>query len=158
MVRRRTSGTKKTNEDSLTAKQRFAAFANIARTTYRAAPVAVGIKLTGSIISATVPLATAYFAAQTTTALAAGFAGDERAGERAMMYVIVTALLGVFMSVWSSVVNYINEFTSYKINAAVTDQLYEHFISLNYSLYDDKSVADRFDKAQNFATFFSRFF
>lgn len=149
---------KTTRDDILTFRERIKALGNVAKTTFQAAPIAVVLKLIGSIVTAVVPLATAYFAALTTTALAAGFAGDEQAGGQAITYVIITALLGVFMTVWSSITGYVDQIANFKINAVVTDRLYEQFASLEYALYDDRSIADRFDKAQNFAAFFSRFF
>ena len=145
-------------DDTLTLRERLKALGGVAKTTFQAAPVSVVLKLIGSVVTAAVPLATAYFAALTTTALAAGFAGDEQAGGQAIAYVIVTALLGVFMTVWGSITGYIDQVANFKINAVVTDRLYEQFANLEYELYDDKSIADRFDKAQNFAAFFSRFF
>ena len=97
-------------------------------------------------------------AAQATTYLAAGFAGDEQAGARAIWCVAATVLLGILMMAWNSLQNYIDQFTSYKINSAISDQLYEHFVSIDFWRYDDKDTADMFDKAQSFVSFFSRFF
>lgn len=62
------------------------------------------------------------------------------------------------MMAWNSLQNYIDQFTSYKINSAISDQLYEHFVSIDFWRYDDKDTADMFDKAQSFVSFFSRFF
>lgn len=146
------------NKQKLTRVQVVKALANVAKTTYQASPMAVVAKLFGAIITAVVPIVTTYFAAQTTTLLAAGFAGDERAGEQAIWYVIATATLGILSSVWYSVQSYITELTSYRINAAMSDKLYEHFVSIEYWRYDDKETADMFDKAQEFAMFFARFF
>lgn len=136
----------------------MSALLNIAKTTYQASPAAVIAKLFGAVITAVVPLATTYFAAQATTLLAEAFAGNHAAGERALVYVVLAALLGILSSVWHSVQGYINEITSYKINAAMSDKLYEHFVNIEYWRYDDKATADMFDKAQNFALFFARFF
>lgn len=142
----------------LSKREMGRALVNVARTTYRASPSAVIVKLVDAVIAALLPLATAYFAALTTTSLAAAFAGDDAAGERALMYVIVTAAIGIASSVWSSVQQHIDELTSYRIDAAVSDMLYEQFIQIEYWRYDDKETADMFDRAQNFAMFFSRMF
>lgn len=142
----------------MTHKARIRALGNVAKTTYRASPGAVVVKLVGALITAIIPLVIAYFAAQTTTALADGFVDIQGAGDRAIRYVIITAVLGIVMSAWYSIQSYINELTAYRINAAVSDRLYEHFIAIEYWRYDDKDTADMFDRAQNFALFFSRFF
>ncbi len=75
----------------------------VAKTTYQAAPLAVIVQLLGALVDAVLPIVTAYFAAQTTTALAAAYAGSESAGGQAIEYVIITALLGVLAVGWSSV-------------------------------------------------------
>ncbi len=150
--------TVKDDTSKLSTKARLKVLAQVALTTYRASPGAVIVKLIGAVLAAVVPLVTAYFAALTTTALAEAFAGRVGAGDRAIIFVLITAVLGMVMSTWSSVQSYIDELTSYRINAAVSDRLYEHFVAIEYWRYDDKATADMFDKAQNFALFFSRFF
>ena len=52
------------------------AVAQVLRVSFRASPAAVVMKVLGSLISALLPLVTTYFAALTTTALAAAYAGD----------------------------------------------------------------------------------
>lgn len=93
---------------------------------------------------------TTYFAALTTTALAEAYGGDESAGGRAITFVVVTALLGVALTAWNSVEQYINQFVRYKIDAAISDQMYEQFLSLEFWRYDDKKTADLFDGATIF--------
>ena len=75
------------------------AVAQVLRVSFRASPAAVVMKVLGSLISALLPLVTTYFAALTTTALAAAYAGDADAGAQAVVYVIITAALGLF---WGS--------------------------------------------------------
>lgn len=142
----------------LSVKQRIKAMANVGSTAFRASPSAVIIKLFGAVIVALLPIITAYYAALTTTALAEGYSGNQQAGNQAITYVLITAGLGVLLTVWSSIERYINSLTNYKIEAAVTDRLYEHFASIDYWRYDEKETADLFDKAQNFSMFFARFF
>lgn len=138
----------------LSTRERAVGIARVARISFKASPLAVLMKVAGAIITAVLPLVTTYFAALTTTALAEAYAGDEAAGGRAIMYVLVTALLGVLMTAWSSFERYVNELVGYKINAAISDQMYEHFLKLEFWRYDDKHTADLFDKSKQFAQFF----
>lgn len=142
----------------LSKKQRALGLLRVAKITYKAAPGAVFIKFIGTLINAILPIVTTYFAALTTTALAEAYSGDTTAGGRAITYVIVTAALGVAMTAWSSLENYLNQYVRYKINAAVSDQLYEQFLSLDFWRYDDKHTADIYDKAKQFANFFGYIF
>ncbi len=145
-------------DTTLSNRKRLKVLASVAATTFRAAPLAVVAQLIGAVIEAVLPLVTAYFAAQTTTALAAAYAGSGSAGQQAVWYVIVTALLGIASTVWSSVQQYIAQMARYRINSGVNDRLYEQFASLEYWRYDDKETADLFDKAQNFTFYFSFIF
>lgn len=138
--------------------KRLMILGRVAKTTYQAAPLAVIVQLLGALVDAVLPIVTAYFAAQTTTALAAAYAGSESAGGQAIEYVIITALLGVLAVGWSSVQQYIGQMARYKIDANVNDRLYSQFIGLEFWRYDDKETADLFDKAQNFSFYFSYIF
>jgi ATP-binding cassette subfamily B protein/ATP-binding cassette subfamily C protein len=149
---------RKQSDRKLTAKERAKAIWHVAQLTYRAAPMAVIVKVIGSIITAVLPLVTTYFAALTTTELAKAYAGDSGAGEQAILFVLITAILGVFMTGWKSFEQYINELTRYRVEAAMNDRMYEHFLSLDFWRYDDKTTADRFDKAKRFANFFAYVF
>lgn len=144
----------KKNERKLSTKQIVLAMLQVAQTTFRASPLAIIVQVAGSIISAVLPIATTYFAALTTTALADAYAGNEQAGERVIVYVIVTALLGVFMTVWSSMESYLRQLTRYKVEAAMTDRMYEQFHAIDFWRYDDKETADLYEKARQFANFF----
>ncbi len=142
----------------LSVQKKLVALWRVAKTTYRAAPLAVFVKLLNALIDAILPIVTAYFAALSTTALADAFAGKAGSAEMATTYVIITAAIGMVQVAWSSVERYIAELARYRIDAAVSDQLHLHFSRIEFWRYDDKSTADLFDKAQNFAYFFSRFF
>ncbi|MNX88137.1 putative multidrug export ATP-binding/permease protein [compost metagenome] len=142
----------------LSKKQRLLGVLRVAKITYRAAPSAIFVKAAGAVISAVLPIVTTYFAALTTTALAEAYSGDASAGSRAITYVIVTAGLGVLLTAWSSLEDYVNQFVRYKIDAAVSDRMYEQFLSLDFWHYDDKHTADLFDKARQFANFFGYVF
>lgn len=138
----------------LTTRQYLTAIGRVCTTTYKAAPLAIIIQLIGSLITAVLPIVTTYFAALTTSALAQAFAGDPAAGSRAIEYVIVTAILGVIMTGWGSLESYVTQLMRYKVEAAMTDRMYEHFLNLDFWRYDDKKTADTYDKAQQFARFF----
>jgi len=138
----------------LTTKQYGIAIARVAQTTYKAAPLAIIVQVTGSVITAVLPIITTYFAALTTTSLAEAYAGNLDAGERAIEYVIITAVLGVAMTAWSTLESYITQLTRYKVEAAMSDRMYEQFLSLDFWRYDDKKTADTYDRAQQFARFF----
>lgn len=142
------------NEKKLTTRQFLVAMWRVAVTTYQAAPLAIIVQVSGSFITAILPIVTTYFAALTTTALAEAYAGDEAAGGRALSYVFITAGLGVVLTAWSSLESYVSQLMRYKVEAAMTDRMYEHFLNLDFWRYDDKKTADMYDKAQQFARFF----
>lgn len=119
-----------------------------------AAPIMVIAQIIGAVLSAALPLATAYFAALTTTALAEAYAGNAVAGEQAVIFVIITALLGIGIMAWQGLEQYITQLMRYKIEAAISDRMYEHFLSLDFWRYDDKDTADLHDRAEHFARFF----
>ena len=146
------------NERKLNARQKVMGIARVAAITYKASPLAVFIKLAGTLITSILPIVTTYFAALTTTELANAYAGDEQAGAQAITYVIITAILGVALTAWSSLEQYVNQFVRYKIDAAISDQLYEQFLALDFWRYDDKKTADLFDKSKQFAQFFGYVF
>lgn len=130
----------------------------VAQTTYRAAPLAIVVQLTGSVITAVLPIVTTYFAARATTALAEAYAGNHAAGEQVLVYVGITAVLGVIMTAWQSLESYVTQLMRYRVEAAMTDRMYEHFHEIDFWRYDDKKTADMYDKAQQFARFFPYIF
>jgi ATP-binding cassette subfamily B protein len=149
---------RKKSEKKLTTKESAVAVLRVARLTYEAAPLAVIVQLIGSVITAVLPIVTTYFAAQTTTALAEAYSGDRLAGKRAMVFVIVTAVLGIFMTAWGSLQSYITQLMRYRVEAAMSDRMYEHFLSLDFWRYDDKDTADSYDRSSQFARFFPHVF
>ena len=142
----------------LTARQYAGALTKVAGTTFRAAPSAVIVQVVGALVSAILPIVTTYFAALTTTALADAYAGSETAGGQAIVYVIITAALGIIMTGWQSLESYITQLMRYKVEAAMTDRMYEHFLELDFWRYDDKTTADTYEKARRFAQFFPYIF
>lgn len=152
------SSSSKDDKKKFTTRQKAAGIARVAAITYKASPLAVLIKVAGTLITSILPIITTYYAALTTTALASAYAGDDQAGAQAITYVIITAVLGVALTAWSSVEQYVNQFVRYKIDAAISDQLYEQFLALDFWRYDDKTTADLFDKSKQFANFFAYVF
>lgn len=144
----------KKEKRKLTTRQYVTAIAGVAKTTYKAAPLAVIIQLVGAIITAVLPIVTTYFAALTTTALAEAYAGNPEAGEQAMIYVIITAFLGILMTAWRSIESYLTQLMRYRVEAGMSDRMYEQFLALDFWRYDDKKTADLFDRASQFARFF----
>lgn len=144
----------KSSTRKLSTKQYVVALFRVASTTYRAAPKAIIIQVTGSFITAILPIATTYFAAQTTTALAEAYNGDQSAGERVILFVVLTAILGVIMTGWQTLESYVTQLMRYRVEAAMTDRMYEHFHAIEFWRYDDKKTADMYDKASQFARFF----
>ncbi|HET6747021.1 MAG TPA: ABC transporter ATP-binding protein [Candidatus Saccharimonadales bacterium] len=118
----------------------------------------VVLQVVGAIISALLPLITTYYAALTTTALAGAYAGDHAAGQQAILYVIITSILGILMTVWRSIEQFTTQLMRYKIEAGISDRMYEHFLSLDFWRYDDKDTADMYDKAKQFSQFFAYVF
>jgi ATP-binding cassette subfamily B protein/ATP-binding cassette subfamily C protein len=147
-----------TKKPKLTQKQRLRAIFHIAKMAYQTAPMAFFVQLFSSILNAALPIVTTYFAAQSTTALADAFTGQPGASDRVITFVLITAGLGVLSSAWSTLESYISQILQYKIETAVTDKMYEHFLRLDFWQYDDKETADTYDKAQHFARFFPYLF
>lgn len=140
----------------LTLRPYAKAVAQVLRVSFRASPAAVVMKVLGSLISAVLPLVTTYFAALTTTALAAAYAGDSAAGQQAIVYVIITAALGLLWGAFNSVDRYIQQLMSFKVGAIVGDQMYERFLALEFWRYDDKETVDLYDRAKRFSDSYAR--
>lgn len=149
---------KSPNKKQMTLREQAVAIARVAKLSFITAPGAVLFKLAGAVIEALLPIAIAYFAALTTTALVRAYSGDTAAQSAVLMYVVITALLGLFNLAWRSVDQYIQASMRYKVEARVSDQMYEQFLSLDFWRYDDKETADLYEKAQKFAQFFAWIF
>lgn len=143
-----------TKKKKLSPRQYAHAILKVAAVTYRAAPFAVIVQMLGSVVTAVLPLVTTYFAALATTALADAYAGLTGAGDQAILYVVITALLGIVMVAWRSIEQYIGQSMRYRVEAAISDHMYEHFLSLDFWRYDDKDTADLYDRAADFSRFF----
>ena len=142
------------NRPKLTGKQRAAALFRVGKISYAAAPSVLYIRLVSAVLDSVFPIATTFFAAQTTTELARAYNGEAGAGQAAITYVIITAVLGVVTLAWSTIEGYISRMARYKLEAAVNDQLLTQFLALDYWRYDDKDTADLLDKSRQFSNFF----
>jgi len=145
-------------QSNLGAKQYFTAAKEIAQLTWETTPGTIIIQIAGAIITAVLPIVTTFYAALTTTALADAFAGDPTAGGRAITYVIVTAALGLLLTGWRSLEQYVQRLMRYQLEAKVSDIMYERFLSLEFWRYDDKDTIDMYDRAQRFSQFYSQAF
>lgn len=142
----------------LTPREQFKAVAGVARLSFKVAPRPVLFKLAGAVTDAVLPIVITYFAARTTTALVAAYGGDAAAGRQAVTFVVITALLGLLMTVWRSIDSYIQAKMRYVVEAAVSDRMYAHFLALEFWRYDDKETADLYDRALKFSNFFAYVF
>src|SRR4051794_29671663 len=91
----------------LSPKEQAKAVAGVARLSFKVAPGPVLFKLGGAILDAALPIIITYFAARTATVLVAAYNGDDAAGRQAITDVVITALLGLLMTVWRSIDSYI---------------------------------------------------
>lgn len=145
-------------QSNLGAKQYFVAARDIAGLTWQTTPGTIILQIAGAIITAVLPIVTTYYAALTTTALGEAFAGDPTAGGRAITYVIITAVLGLLLTGWRSLEQYVQRLMRYALEAKVSDIMYERFLSLEFWRYDDKDTIDMYDRAQRFSLFYSQAF
>jgi ATP-binding cassette subfamily B protein/ATP-binding cassette subfamily C protein len=142
----------------LSNREQIKAITSVAALSFKIAPGAVLFKIGGALFGAVLPLLTTYYAALTTTALAAAYAGSHEAGKKVITYVITTALLGLAMTIWRSLDNYIQAKMRYLVEARISDQMYTHFLSLEFWRYDDKDTADLYERALKFSRFFAWIF
>lgn len=143
------------NKPKLPLKKQLRAIVHVAKLSFQTAPGAVFFKLFGALLNAVLPLVTTFFAALTTTGLAEAYSGDPDAGGRVIVYVIITAILGLVMTIWTSIDQYVQAKMRYVVEAKVSDRMYEHFLQLDFWRYDDKATADLYDRASQFARFFA---
>lgn len=127
----------------------------VASLSFRVAPGAVIFKLLGSVVNAILPIATTYFAARTTTALAGAYQGSQGTQSQVVMYVLLTAAFGIITTAWNSLDAYVQSKMRYVVETRIGNQMFEHFLSLEFWRYDDKKTADLYDRAQKFSQFFA---
>lgn len=141
-----------------TIRQLIRALYSVAKTSLRIAPAMSVLQITGSAISAGLPIVTTYLAALTTTALAEAYAGDRAAGSRVVWLVAAAALSGVLMAAWGIFERYASELMRFRIKTAMSDVMYERFCAIEFWRYDDKDTIDMYERAKEFAQFFPYIF
>jgi len=141
-----------------TIRQLIRALYSVAKTSLRIAPGMSVLQVTGSAISAGLPIVTTYLAALTTTALAEAYAGDRAAGNRVVWLVAAAALSGVLMAAWGIFERYASELMRFRIKTAMSDVMYERFCAIEFWRYDDKDTIDMYERAKEFAQFFPYIF
>ena len=126
-------------------------------TVWRTSPRTIIIQAIGAVLTASLPLATTYFAALTTTALTEAYtgSGDSR---QLLVYVIMTVVLGVMMSFWGIVQTYFEQLMRYQLESSINDQMFARLHGLDFWRYDDPVTIDMFDRARRFAGSFSYLF
>lgn len=142
----------------LTPRQIIQSLAMVVATTFRVAPLLSVVQIAGAAITAGLPVLTTYFAALTTTALAEAYAGDAAAGQRVIWFVAMTAGFGVVSAAWQTFHSYVSDLMGYRVNSIISAQMYEQLHAIAFAEYDNKETADMFDRASQFARFFSYVF
>jgi len=140
---------------NLSFSEQLRAVAAVAALSFRIAPTAVLFKLIGSVINALLPIATTYYAAKTTTALAAAYSGSTNAKHEVFIYILITAGLGLTMTAWSSLDSYVQSKMRYIVETRISNRMLEHFLSLDFWRYDDKDTIDLYDRALKFSQFYA---
>ena len=126
-------------------------------TVWRTSPRTIVIQAVGAVLTASLPLATTYFAALTTTALTEAYTGSGDS-HQLLVYVIMTVVLGVMMSFWGIVQIYFEQLMRYQLESSINDQMFARLHSLDFWRYDDPATIDMFDRARRFAGSFSYLF
>lgn len=145
-------------KSKMKASEVVRAMVEVGKTTFKIAPGVAVTQVIGTVISAGLPIVTTYFASLTTTALADAYSGVEGADKQVLTYLAITSLLGVLVGAWGILQSYLSDIARYKIESAVTDQMYEQFFAIDYWQYDNRETADSYDRARQFTTFFPYIF
>ena len=126
-------------------------------TVWQTSPRTIIIQAIGAVLTASLPLATTYFAALTTTALTEAYTGSGDS-HQLLLYVIMTVVLGVMMSFWGIVQTYFEQLMRYQLESSINDQMFARLHGLDFWRYDDPATIDMFDRARRFAGSFSYLF
>lgn len=118
---------------------------------YKIAPSTVYSQIFSAILDAVIPILTALFAANTTTALADAYTGKPGAQGMVFFFLALTLLLGMVGMAWSTVDSYIRDLNMYKIEQAMDKQMIQHFLNIDFWRYDDKKTVDTYNLAQQFS-------
>jgi len=143
------------DDERMTTKQYLGAVWKVLKISYSISKSSILFKIANAVIDSIFPLLTAFFAAQTTTQIAAAFSGVPGAKTKALWYVAATAGLGLITAILMSLGNYVDQIVRFTVQSRISDMLYERFASLDFWRYDDKKTGDLYDKAQDFSSFFA---
>ena len=113
--------------ESLPPSQYAGAIWRVMNMAFVISPGAIGFKLISTLFSSLIPLATTYFAAQTTTQIAAAFNGVPGAKQQALVLVGVTAGLGLIAALQSSLTQYVDQLVRFRVESKISDMLFERF-------------------------------
>lgn len=149
---------RKSQAAELSNTEMLKAIGNVLKISFKISPSAIGFKFIGSLLDAVLPLVTAFLAAQTITEITRAFAGESGARETALIYVFLTAAVGLLSTLKGSLSNYIDQVVRFKVESRISDMLYERFVQLDFWRYEDKKSTDLYDKAQDFSSFFAYVF
>lgn len=130
----------------------------VARIVFSLSKTAIIFKVIGALLSATLPIATAYLAGRTTTALAEIVTGSETAKNEALLFVAATTGVSLVWAAWGSVNRYVGHLVSKKIENTVEDLLLNKFLELDFWRYDDKETSELQNRAERFSRFFTYIF
>lgn len=124
---------------------------------WRVSPGAVIVQVCGVAIDALLPLGATYFAALSTTGLAEVYAGRGDT-QQLLFYVVATVVLGIVSTFWSTVQSYVEQLTRYRLEAAVSDEMFARLHALDFWRYDDPETISMFEKARSFTNSFQYLF
>lgn len=147
-----------TQQQKMSLKSYLNAIGKVLSISFKLSPAAIAIKIFTAALNAVMPLLMAFFAAQTITSITAAFNSQPGAKTAALWYVTLTALIGLLDNIFTSITGYIDQVLRFKIEARISDSLYERFIALDFWRYDDKNTTDLYEKAQDFTRFFAYIF
>lgn len=144
--------------DRLAFKEYLTAVGRVLKISFSIAPSAIFVKLLGGVLDSILPIITAYLAGRTITEITAAFGGSEESRSLALLFVGLTAFFGLLSALQSTYSNYLDQVLRFKVEAKISDMLYERFIQLDFWRYEDKTTTDLYDKAQDFTNFFAYVF
>lgn len=134
----------------------ISSLSKLVATAYRISPATVWIKAADTLIDATLPVAIAYLAGLTTTALADAFYGVTGAREEVLLLVFLTTLAALIQEGWGRASGYMQFLTEEKIRNVITEEIYAKYLSLDFWRYEDKATTDLKNRAELFQYRFAR--
>lgn len=131
------------------------ALARTLKLAYKAAPLALYIRIADIIIGAAIPLVLTILASQTATSLVDLYNGVEGALPLSITLVVATTLVGLLLIMWSNISSYLDRIIRFKVELGISTSMYLRFAQLDFWRYDDKDTIDTYDKAVRFSDLFA---